>query len=109
MKFSVVLLPLVLVAGCATDHGSWLDEVGKQPKPPVAMSADEVRALTTEATALRTRADAIRARMALEKDRVQRFRLYTELRKIDDTLNPIERRLWEADKPARPAALAPAG
>ena len=105
MKFSVVLLPVFLLAGCAANYGSWLDDVGKQPKPPVAMSADEVRALTMEAATLRAQADAIRARMSLEKDRVQRFRLYTELRKIDDTLNPIERRLWEADKPARRALL----
>ena len=107
MKFFVLLPAVLLVAGCAANYGSQLDNVGKLPNPPVAMSADEGRDLTSQAEALRSQADAIRAQLALEKDRVKRIRQYGELRLIEDRLVPLERRLADAGRPSRGAARAP--
>jgi hypothetical protein len=106
MRRLFLALAPVLLAGCAI-HGSWLDEIGKPPRPPVAMDDAQARQLAQEASELRARAEAIRLQLARETDRRQRFRHYEALRKLDDDLVPLERALIDAGRPAR-KAIAPA-
>lgn len=101
----VVLMAATLLAGCAASHGSWLDDMGRLPKPPVAISDAEAQSLTAQVLALRVQAEALRAQLANEKDRVQRIRAYTALRKIGDELRPLELRLAESGRPP-PSGLA---
>ncbi|MES2634557.1 MAG: hypothetical protein V4669_16425 [Pseudomonadota bacterium] len=109
MKKLLLLLSFVaLLPACATrEYGSWLDQIGRRPNPPVDMSQDEAVALRDQAIRLRAEANAIRVQLASETDRVQRFRYYSELRKIDDDLVPIERQLLDARRPSRTPGLAP--
>jgi hypothetical protein len=107
MKLFLALAP-ALLAGCAI-HGSWLDEIGKAPRPPVAMEDAQARHLEEEAAHLRGRAEAIRLLLARETDRRQRFRHYEALRRLGDDLAPVERALLDAGRApktvlARPAA-----
>lgn len=89
------------------EYGSWLDRVGKRPNPPVEMSQEDATALRQEAGRLRAEADAIRVQLASESDRVQRYRFYSEIRKIDDELVPIERLLLDARRSPRTPGMAP--
>ncbi|WP_048438225.1 hypothetical protein [Caenimonas sp. SL110] len=109
MKKLLLLLSFVaLLPACASvEYGSWLDQIGKRPNPPVEMSPDEAVALRDQAMRLRSEADAIRTQLASETDRVQRFRYYSEIRKIDDELVPIERQLLDARRLSRAPGLAP--
>jgi hypothetical protein len=108
-KILLVLSCALALAGCASrQYGSWLDDIGKLPNPRVAMSDEEARDLKAEAIELRAEANAIRIKLAAEKDRVQRYRYYSEIRKIDDSLAPIERRLTDAGRASRPGLLTPA-
>lgn len=115
MKKTLLSLSCVFVlAGCGSvpsvtsiEYGSWLDRIGKLPNPPVAMSEEDAQALKAQAMALRSEADAIRVLLASEKDRVRRFRHYSDIRKIDDQLAPIERQLAAAGRPSRPALIVP--
>jgi len=93
-------IPVVLLAGCTSyvSHGSWLDTVGKLPRPPVAMSDEEAQATAAQAAQLRSQADAIRVRLAREADRRERFRDYRALEDIGWSLRPLERRLEEAGR-----------
>jgi hypothetical protein len=106
MKPFLALVP-VLLAGCAI-HGSWLDEIGKPPRPPVAMEDAQAHRLAQEAAQLRARAEAIRLQLARETDRRQRFRHYEALRRLDDDLVPLERALLDAGRPARIVPATPA-
>jgi len=96
-----------LLAGCAS-YGSWLDEVGKPPRPPVAIGDEQALQLTQEAAQLRSQAEAVRARLAAESDRIQRIRFYEQLRDIGDRLSPVERQLRDAGRPLRAAPPRPA-
>ncbi|MES2785179.1 MAG: hypothetical protein V4684_06920 [Pseudomonadota bacterium] len=109
MKKLLLLLSFVaLLPACATrEYGSWLDQVGKRPNPPLAMTPEEAGVLREQAVRLRAEADAIRIQLASETDRVQRFRYYSVIREIDDELVPIERELLDARQPSRMPGLAP--
>src|SRR5688572_14644266 len=91
MKF-VFLLPVVMLTGCAVS-GSWLDQVGAPPKPPLAMSDEQAAQLIGEARQLRSQAEEVRILLAREADRRQRIRHYDNLRTIGDKLVPVEREL----------------
>jgi hypothetical protein len=106
MKY-LAFVPTLLLAGCAI-HGSWLDDIGKPPRPPVAMSSEQAVQLAQEAAQLRARADTVRGQLAQETDRRQRLRYYEELRDLGDQLVPLERALMEAGRPARMPAHPPA-
>ena len=93
----VATVAVVLLSGCMS-YGSWLDDIGKRPNPPVEMSNEEAAALSVEATRLRERAQAVRVRLAAEADRRQRFRYYEELRRIGDDLRPVEAQLRNAGR-----------
>ena len=100
MKF-VIFVP-VLLAGCAVS-GSWLDNIGRPVRPPVAMSDKQAADIAGEAAQLRGQADSLRARLSSESDRRQRFRYYEELRILGDRLVPLERQLLDAGRPPRSA------
>jgi hypothetical protein len=106
MKLFLALAPLLL-AGCAS-YGSWLDEIGKPPRPPVAMDEAQAQQLSQEAAQLRSRAEAMRAQLARETDRRERFRHYEALRRLGDDLVPLERALLDAGKPVRATSAPPA-
>ena len=106
MKLFVVLAP-ALLAGCAL-HGSWLDEIGKPMRPPVAMEDAQARELEEQAAHLRGRAEAIRLQLARETDRRQRFRHYEALRRLGDDLVPVERALLDAGRAPKPVPPRPA-
>jgi hypothetical protein len=99
-------LAVLMLSGCMS-YGSWLQEVGKLPDPPHAMSNEQAAALGAEITRLRGQAEAMRVRLASEADRVQRFRYYDELRSIGGQLQPLETQLRNAGRTAGPP-LAPA-
>jgi hypothetical protein len=101
MKLAATLA-LVLLAGCA-GQGAMLDEMGRPPQPPLAMSDEQAGYLLQQATQLRERADAVRVRLAREGDRRQRFRYYEELRALGDRLAPVERVLRDSGRPIRSA------
>ncbi len=109
MKKLLLLLSFVaLLPACATrEYGSWLDQIGKRPNPPLDMRQEEAVALREQADRLRAEANAIRVQLASETDRVQRYRYYSAIRKIDDDLVPIERLLHDARRPSRTPGLAP--
>jgi hypothetical protein len=88
---------VVLLSGCMS-YGSWLDDIGKRPNPPVEMSNEQAAALTVEASRLRGEAETIRVRLAAEADRRQRFRYYEQLRRIGDDLRPLETQLRYAGR-----------
>ncbi len=103
------VLAAILLAGCASQpfveianrsHGSWLDDVGKRPNPPLEMSNEEAVVLSAETLRLRGQADSIRTRLAAEADRRQRFRYYEQLRRIGDDLRPLEAQLRNAGRRA---------
>lgn len=93
----VASVAVVLLSGCMS-YGSWLDDIGKRPNPPVDMSNEQAAELSAEALRLRSQADAIRVRLASEADRRQRFRYYEELRRIGDDLRPLEAQLRYAGR-----------
>jgi hypothetical protein len=95
----VASVAVVLLSGCMS-YGSWLDDIGTRPHPPVAMSDEQAAALSTETARLRGQAEAVRVRLASEADRRQRFRYYEELRRIGDDLHPLEAQLRDAGRPA---------
>jgi hypothetical protein len=94
----VASVAVLLLSGCMS-YGSWLDDVGKRPNPPVAMSDEQAAALSASAAQLRGQAEAIRKRLAAEGDRRQRFRHYEALRRIGDDLHPLEAQLRDAGRP----------
>ena len=99
-------LAVLMLSGCMS-YGSWLQDVGKLPDPPHAMTNEQAAELTAEVARLRGQAEAMRVRMAGEADRVQRFRYYDELQYIGGLLQPLEAQLRNAGRTAgRP--LAPA-
>ncbi|MDP3760794.1 MAG: hypothetical protein Q8R01_09805 [Ramlibacter sp.] len=111
-----ICLAAALLAGCSSmsswspsswSHGSWLDAVGKPPTPRPIMSDEQAGALQQEAARLRGQSDAVRARLAGERDRLQRFRHYDELRAVGERLAPIERSLRDAGRPVGPPAPPP--
>jgi len=109
-------LAAALLAGCSSygswapaswSHGSWLDEVGKPANPAVVMSDEQAGYLLRQAAQLRSESDAVRARLAGERDRLQRLRHYEDLRVLGDRLAPIERSLRDAGRAIRAPAIAP--
>lgn len=115
MKLAMCLA-VALLAGCSSygswspgsrSHGSWLDQVGRPANPPLVMSDEQAGYLLQQATQLRSESDAVRARLAGERDRLQRIRHYDELRALGDRLAPIERSLRDAGRPVRSAGLLP--
>ncbi len=112
----VICLAAAFLAGCSSygfrpldsrSHGSWLDEVGRPANPPLVMSDEQAGHLLRQVAQLRSESDAVRARLAGERDRLQRVRQYDELRVLGDRLAPIERILRDAGRVPR-AASAPA-
>jgi hypothetical protein len=107
----IAFLAVAVLAGCSTvttlDHGSWLDEVGMPPQPPLVMSDEQAGYMMQEAAQLRARSEALRARLAHETDRRQRFRHYEALRDLGDELAPVERALRDAGRPVRSAGTPP--
>jgi len=111
-------LAAALLAGCSSygswsprawSHGSWLDAVGRPANPPLVMSDEQAGHLQQQAAQLRSESEAVRARLAGERDRVERLRHYDELRVLGDRLVPIERALRDAGRATRAAgATAPA-
>jgi hypothetical protein len=128
MKLATCLATAALLAGCSSLNawspkswsldswspgswsltswtpGAWLD--AKRADPPPPMSDEQAAALLQQATELRRESDALWARLAGERDRVQRFRYYDELRALGARLAPIERSLRDAGRPTRAAAGA---
>jgi hypothetical protein len=102
----IALLPTVMLVGCMS-YGSWLDQVGSRPNPPLVMSDSQAEALTQEADRIRGEAESVRARLAGEADRVKRVEHYRELQRIGERLAPLERSLQDAGRPLRTPAVQP--
>ena len=113
MKLAMILVVAAL-CGCSTskfsswEYGSWLEQVGAPAQPRLAMSEEQARTLSQEATQLRTRSEAVRILLSKELDRRQRYRHYAELRDLGERLAPIERALRDAGRPLRSALSPPA-
>jgi hypothetical protein len=103
----ITLAGLSGLAGCAS-HGTWLDRIGERPTPPRIMSDAQAIALQDETARLRLQAESVRLQLGAEGDRHRRFSHYRDLQQIRDRLAPLERSLFEADRPSRHPSTQPA-
>ena len=95
--------------GSHRTYGSWLQDLGKRPDPPVPMSDAQAREFSGQSQQLRAQAEAIRVELAREPDRLARVKHYRALRRIGDVLRPIERQLDNAGRLARTTPLQAGG
>ena len=100
----LIFLPALMLAGCA-----WLESADVPARQRLALGEDQIRQVTDEALALRSKSEQVRTEMASQADRHVRMKQYRELRRLDDTLLPLQRRLEDAGRPLPTAVTAPAG
>ncbi len=103
MRLILSFAALALIAGCTTvsvvrEAWDW-DPSAMQDRTRVAVSGEQLGALTNHLAELQIQRNDIRSRISAEPDIRARQRLYEQLHAVGRQLSPLERQL---------AAVAPA-